>query len=132
MRPAGGCRLGYAPLYPQNLAKAATQLGRVRRDEVPTDLTWEQFAGWIGPVIHGWMSSYGRYYQSALDALLVRINYHVRQWIRAQVPAAATLPGHEARLGPNHRPDAGAAAPLALGNRGPVLASCTARARRDW
>jgi hypothetical protein len=40
-----------------------------------------------------------------------------------QIPAAQALQGHEARLEPDHRPDAGAAAPLALGNRGLVLAS---------
>jgi hypothetical protein len=36
---------------------------------------------------------------------------------------------HEACLEPDHHPDAGAAAPLALGNRGKALASRTASAR---
>ena len=49
---------------------------------------------------------------------------------QAQIPAAAALPGHEARLEPDHHPDAGAAAPLALGNQCRVLASHTARVRR--
>ena len=26
-----------------------------------TNLTWEQLAGWIGPVIRGWMAYYGRF-----------------------------------------------------------------------
>jgi len=47
-----------------------------------------------------------------------------------QIPAAQAPQGHEARLEPDHRPDAGAAAPLALGNRGLVLTSQMARARR--
>jgi len=29
-----------------------------------TDLTWEQLAGWIGPVIRGWMAYYGRFRRS--------------------------------------------------------------------
>ena len=95
-----------------------------------TDLTWEQLAGWIGPVIRGWMAYYGRFRHSELHPLLARINYHVQEWIRRKVPAAAALQGHEARLEPDHHPDAGAAAPLALGNRRLVLASRTARARR--
>jgi RNA-directed DNA polymerase len=47
-----------------------------------TDLTWEQLAGWLGPVIHGWMTYYGRFRHSVLDPLLARINYHVQKWIR--------------------------------------------------
>ena len=47
-----------------------------------TDLTWEQLAGWIGPVIRGWMAYYGRFRRSVLDPLLARINYHVQKWIR--------------------------------------------------
>jgi hypothetical protein len=59
------------------------------------------------------------------------VNY-CQQMDQGEVPAAQALQGHEARLGPDHRPDAGAAAPLALGNRGLVLASRTARARGAW
>jgi group II intron reverse transcriptase/maturase len=49
-----------------------------------TDLTWEQLAGWIGPVIRGWMAYYGRFRHSELHPLLARINYHVQKWIRAK------------------------------------------------
>jgi group II intron reverse transcriptase/maturase len=47
-----------------------------------TGLTWEQLTSWIGPVIHGWMTYYGRFRRSVLDPLLARINYHVQKWIR--------------------------------------------------
>jgi len=47
-----------------------------------TGLTWEQLAGWIGPVIRGWMAYYGRFRHSVLDPLLARVNYHVQKWIR--------------------------------------------------
>lgn len=43
-----------------------------------------QLAGWIGPVIHGWMTYYGRFRHSELHPLLARINYHVQEWIRAK------------------------------------------------
>jgi group II intron reverse transcriptase/maturase len=47
-------------------------------------LTWEQLAQWIGPVIRGWMAYYGRFNRSKLYPLLARINYHVREWLRAK------------------------------------------------
>ena len=47
-----------------------------------TALTWEQLAGWIGPVIRGWMAYYGRFRHSELHPLFARINYHVQEWIR--------------------------------------------------
>ncbi len=47
-----------------------------------TGLTWRQLAEWIGPVIRGWMSYYGKFRRSELYPLLARINYHVQQWIR--------------------------------------------------
>jgi RNA-directed DNA polymerase len=49
-----------------------------------TALTWEQLTAWIGPVIRGWMTYYGRFRHSMLDPLLARINYHVQKWIRAK------------------------------------------------
>ena len=49
-----------------------------------TDLTWEQLADWIAPVIRGWMNYYGRYRKSQLYSLLARINHHIQQWIRAK------------------------------------------------
>ena len=47
-----------------------------------TALTWEQLADWIGPVIRGWMTYYGRFRHSELHPLLARINWHVQEWIR--------------------------------------------------
>ena len=49
-----------------------------------TNLTWEQLTDWIGPVIRGWMTYYGRFRHSGLHPLLARINRRVQQWIRAK------------------------------------------------
>jgi RNA-directed DNA polymerase len=48
------------------------------------NLTWEELAKWIGPVIRGWMSYYGRFNRVQLYPLLARINYHVGAWLRAK------------------------------------------------
>ena len=48
------------------------------------NLTWTQLTRWIGPVIRGWMSYYGRYFRSELYPLLARVNHHVMRWLRAK------------------------------------------------
>jgi RNA-directed DNA polymerase len=48
------------------------------------NLTWQELAQWIGPVIRGWTGYYGKFYRSELEPLLARINHHVQQWARAK------------------------------------------------
>ena len=48
------------------------------------NLTWGQLAGWISPVIQGWVAYYGKFRPSGLYSLLARINYHVQEWVRAK------------------------------------------------
>jgi group II intron reverse transcriptase/maturase len=48
------------------------------------NISWEQLAQWISPVIRGWMGYYGRFYRSALYSLLSRINHHIMKWLRAK------------------------------------------------
>jgi RNA-directed DNA polymerase len=47
-------------------------------------LTWEQLTAWIAPVIAGWMAYYGKFRPSGLHSLLARVNYHIREWVRAK------------------------------------------------
>jgi group II intron reverse transcriptase/maturase len=49
-----------------------------------TDLSQEDIAAWIGPVIQGWIAYYGRFYPSRLMRLLNRINYYLIRWVRAK------------------------------------------------
>ncbi|MFV2013428.1 MULTISPECIES: group II intron maturase-specific domain-containing protein [unclassified Micromonospora] len=46
------------------------------------DLSWAELAEMINPVVRGWMSYYGRFYRSALNPLLARINSYLVRWIR--------------------------------------------------
>lgn len=48
------------------------------------NLTWDQLAARISPVIRGWMAYYGKFRPSELYSLLARINYHVQRWVRAK------------------------------------------------
>jgi RNA-directed DNA polymerase len=36
----------------------------------------------INPIVAGWMQYYGRFYRTALDPLLTRINAYLVRWIR--------------------------------------------------
>jgi len=45
-----------------------------------TDLTLEDLAEWLNPITAGWINYYGRFYRTALDPLLRRINVYLRRW----------------------------------------------------
>ena len=45
-----------------------------------TDLSLDQLARWLNPIIAGWMRYYGRFYRSALYPLLQRISTYLRRW----------------------------------------------------
>lgn len=49
-----------------------------------TDLSQDELAEWISPVIRGWMSYYGAFYPARLMRLLTRINYYLIRWVRAK------------------------------------------------
>jgi len=45
-----------------------------------TDLA--ELAGWINPIVRGWMTYYGKFYRTALYPLLRRINTYLVRWAR--------------------------------------------------
>ena len=45
-----------------------------------TNLSLDDLAGWLNPIVAGWMHYYGRYYRSALYPLLRRVNTYLRRW----------------------------------------------------
>jgi RNA-directed DNA polymerase len=47
-----------------------------------TDLSFADLAGWINPVVRGWMNYYGAFYRSALYPVLARINAYLMRWLR--------------------------------------------------
>jgi RNA-directed DNA polymerase len=75
-----GFDLAASPKAAKRMSEAVTGW-HLRRH---ANLTWEQLTDWIGPVIRGWMTCYGRFRHSELRPLLSRINRRVQQWIRAK------------------------------------------------
>jgi hypothetical protein len=45
-----------------------------------TDLSLDDLARWLNPIVAGWINYYGRFYRSALNPLLRRVNAYVRRW----------------------------------------------------
>ena len=45
-----------------------------------TDLTLNDLAAWLNPIVAGWMRYYGRFYGSALDPLLRRVSFYLKRW----------------------------------------------------
>ena len=63
-----------------------------------TDLTLDDLADWLNPIIAGWMH-YGRYYRSELDPLLRRVDTYLQALGWEEVQAAADLHAVQAVVG---------------------------------
>ena len=51
----------------------------------------EDIAAWLNPVIRGWMTYYGRFYRTALNPLLERINSYLVRWAKRKYKRLRTL-----------------------------------------
>jgi len=45
-----------------------------------SDLTIEDLARWINPIVRGWLEYYGRYYRSELHAIMYQIDQIISRW----------------------------------------------------
>jgi RNA-directed DNA polymerase len=45
-----------------------------------TDLSLDDPARWLNPIVARWINYYSRYYRTALDPLLKRVNTYLRRW----------------------------------------------------
>jgi len=70
----------FLPAISPEALKAKSQVLRRMRIHRRTDLTLDDLAGWLNPIIAGWMNYYGRYYRTAMRPLLQRINFYLRRW----------------------------------------------------
>ena len=66
-----------------------------------TDLTLDDLAAWLNPIVAGWMNYYGRYYRAVMDPLLRRVNIYMRRWAGKKYRAAADLQAVHSGGGPD-------------------------------
>ena len=71
---------GFLPAISPEALKAKGDRLREMRIHRRTDLTLNDLAAWLNPIVAGWMRYYGRYYRSALDPLLRRVSFYLRRW----------------------------------------------------
>jgi RNA-directed DNA polymerase len=60
--------------------KAKSAELRAMRIHRRTTLSLQDLAGWLNPIVAGWMNFYGRFHRSAMEPLLARVNTYVRRW----------------------------------------------------
>ena len=71
---------GFLPaISPQALKAKNVELRRMRIHR-RTDLSLDDLARWLNPIVVGWINYYGRFYRTALDPLLKRVNVYLRRW----------------------------------------------------
>jgi RNA-directed DNA polymerase len=70
----------FLPAVSPEALNAKSDRLREMRIHARMDLSLDDLAEWLNPIIGGWMNYYGRYYRSALYPLLRRVNLYLRRW----------------------------------------------------
>ncbi len=76
----GGYFVGFLPAMSTEAFKAKSAELRAMRIHRRTELTLDDLARWLNPIVAGWMNYYGRFYRSAMIPLLQRISTYLRRW----------------------------------------------------
>ena len=71
---------GFLPAMSTEALKAKGDGLRKMRIHRRTDLTLEDLARWLNPIVAGWMNYYGRYYRTEMNPLLQRVNTYMKRW----------------------------------------------------
>jgi group II intron reverse transcriptase/maturase len=70
----------FLPAISPEALKAKSADLRAMRIHRRVDLSLDDLARWLNPIVAGWMNYYGRYHRSALHLLLRRVNTYLRRW----------------------------------------------------
>lgn len=76
----GSFFVGFLPAMSTEALKAKSTELRAMRIHRRTDLTLDDLARWLNPIVAGWMNYYGRFYRSAMNPLLLRVSAYLRRW----------------------------------------------------
>ena len=109
---------------------------RLRRMRIHrrTDLTLDDLASWLNPIIAGWMNYYGRFYRTEMDPLLKRVNTYMKRWAGRKYKRLRTLKRFTKVVGRTARKSTRPVRPLAsrplfllrAGEKSPVTGDCHA------
>jgi RNA-directed DNA polymerase len=76
----GGYFTSFLPAISTEALKAKSVELRKMRIHRRTNLSLNELAAWLNPIVAGWMNYYGRYYWTVMDPLLQRVNAYLRRW----------------------------------------------------
>jgi RNA-directed DNA polymerase len=79
-RETGESFTSFSPAISPEALEAKGDRLREMRIHRRTDLTLNDLAAWLNPIVAGWMRYYGRFYRSALDPLLRRVSFYLKRW----------------------------------------------------
>jgi group II intron reverse transcriptase/maturase len=79
-RETGEMFTSFSPAISPEALKAKGDRLREMRIHRRTDLTLDDLAAWLNPIVAGWMRYYGRFYRSRLYPLLLRVSFYLRRW----------------------------------------------------
>src|SRR5438045_979076 len=71
---------GFTPAMSPEALKAKRAELREMRIHRRTDLTLDDLARWLNPIVRGWMTYYGRFHRSAMAPLLRRVSAYLKRW----------------------------------------------------
>jgi RNA-directed DNA polymerase len=87
----GGYFTSFLPAISAEALKAKSADLRKLRIHRRTDLSLEDLARWLNPIVAGWMHYYGRFYWTVMDPLLQRVNTYLRRWAGKKYRRLRTL-----------------------------------------
>ena len=72
----------FLPAVSKDALKRMSEEVRSWRIHTRSGTELKDIAAWVNPVVRGWMAYYGRFYRTALNSLLRRINTYLVRWAR--------------------------------------------------
>lgn len=76
---------GFLPARSDTAQKKMNATVRSWKLHYKTNLTLDDLARWINPIVRGWMQYYGAFYRSKLHPLLERINSYLMWFLRRKL-----------------------------------------------
>ena len=91
-RQGGGAMFSaFLPAASKDALERMSEEVRSWRIHLRSGTELEDIAAWVNPVIRGWMAYYGRFYRTALNSLLQRINTYLVRWAKRKYKRLRTF-----------------------------------------
>ncbi|HKS02663.1 MAG TPA: group II intron reverse transcriptase/maturase [Arthrobacter sp.] len=81
----------FLPAVSKDALKRMSEEVHAWRIHLRTGTELADIASWVNPVVRGWMTYYGRFYRTALNSLLQRINTYLVRWAKRKYKRLRTF-----------------------------------------